>query len=194
MMTEPPRDGDRASTPVHLDHLNIITLKILKWKSRKHRLGHQRQTIEGKCEESQRADGDNKTQTTPSYVVNIQHYNQNVMTFAIFYFTSSSILRNSFPAREERRDHLPVGSATIEGLRDRGLRDRDMGGDMSSSSERRSSPDRVRDREWSSLVEPNKLPDLDRVTNSSSSSSGNIVSLLICIISSSKMSIEPRRE
>ena len=116
------------------------------------------------------------------------------MTFAIFYFTSSSILRNSFPAREERRDHLPVGSATIEGLRDRGLRDRDMGGDMSSSSERRSSPDRVRDSEWSSLVEPNKLPDLDRVTNSSSSSSGNIVSLLICIISSSKMSIEPRRE
>ena len=63
------------------------------------------------------------------------------------HFTSSSILRNSFPARDERRDHLPVGSATIEGLRDRGLRDSDMGGDMSSSSERRSSPDRVRDSE-----------------------------------------------
>ena len=47
VMTESPRDGDRASTPVHLDHLNNITLKILKWESRKHRLGQQRQTTEG---------------------------------------------------------------------------------------------------------------------------------------------------
>ena len=77
----------------------------------------------------------------------------------------------------------------MEGRRETGLRDRGPGppGGVSSSSE-------TSDSEWSSVVEPNKLPDLDRMTSSSSSSSGNIVSLLICIISSSKMSIEPRLE
>ena len=64
----------------------------------------------------------------------------------------------------------------------------------SSSSERRSSPDLALDSVCSSVVEPARLTDLDRIANFSSSSSGNIWSRLISSSSSSKTSIEPRLE
>ena len=59
----------------------------------------------------------------------------------------------------------------------------------SSSSERRSSPDLALDSVCSSVVEPARLTDLDRIANFSSSSSGNIWSRLISSSSSSKTSI-----